>query len=248
MAAWEGAMPAPRAKSLQEQNMIASVLASAALFRGATPAQVAALAKLCRTLKGPRNDVIAARGAEPAGVGVLAYGTVKISLRHAERSERVLRLVQAGQTFGEAAVLLGRPNPYEVRALSDYQIVMVPAAAIYQLVDSDPRAARQILHSLAARALDLLAELESTSLQRGDQRLASYLVSLAGGPASNARLRNAALTVHLPATKTVIASRLDMKKETLSRLLRSLSDLGLIEVEQADITLLDPQRLAEIGS
>lgn len=45
--------------------------------------------------------------------------------------------------------------------------------------------------------------------------------------------------MRLPASKTLIASRLDMTKETFSRLLRSLSEQGLIRVARDEITLLD---------
>jgi len=106
------------------------------------------------------------------------------------------------------------------------------------------RAARQLLATVARRSLELLAELESSSLHHSAQRLAVYLGSLAESSNGNG---DGVRKVRLPETKTLIASRLDMKKETLSRLLRTLACRGLIEVNGADITLLDPAKLAEIA-
>ena len=51
--------------------------------------------------------------------------------------------------------------------------------------------------------------------------------------------------VSLPASKTVIASRLGFSKETLSRLLRKLVDQGVIESAHRQIAILDPERLAQ---
>jgi len=56
-----------------------------------------------------------------------------------------------------------------------------------------------------------------------------------------------AAQVRLPTTKTVIASQLGVTKETFSRLLRELAQLGLITVARREIALLDRDRLAEIA-
>ena len=49
--------------------------------------------------------------------------------------------------------------------------------------------------------------------------------------------------VSLPVSKTVVAGMLGVKKETLSRLLRDLSDRRLIAVSRREITILDRARL-----
>ena len=54
---------------------------------------------------------------------------------------------------------------------------------------------------------------------------------------------NAEARVQLPASKTVIAARLGVTKETLSRLLRQMGDEGLIAMAKRDITLRDRTRL-----
>jgi CRP-like cAMP-binding protein len=47
-------------------------------------------------------------------------------------------------------------------------------------------------------------------------------------------------------SKTVVAALVGVKKETLSRLLRDLSERRLIEVSRRDITILDREQLAGI--
>lgn len=231
-------------KAMRDQQLIVGVVAGTALLRGASPVQISAMARHCWTIEARRTDLIASLGERLPGVFALAYGTVKLAFRQADE-ERVVRLVQAGQTFGEATALLGRGAGYEARALTDCKVVVIPSTALFSLIDRDPRTARQVLHTLAQRYLDLVAELESVTMRRGAQRLASYLASLTEPCIRNGG-QNRACTVRLPASKTLIASRLDMKKETLSRLLRALADRGLIEVTQRDITILDPEGLAGV--
>ena len=222
----------------RDQRLVEAVLVNAGLFKGLAHAQVASLARQCWTIGASRGDVIAPRGRRLPGVLTIAYGSIKLSLRAPEGGERVLRLAAAGESFGEASALSGRVFPCEAQALCDSRLVVVPTAAVVALIERDARAARRVLDALAERNLALLDELQSSSLRRGSERLASFLDSLVGDAAAGN-----ACTVRLPASKTVIASRLNMKKETLSRLLRELSEQGLIRVAQRDIALLDRERL-----
>lgn len=231
----------PTARQHREQRLLEGAVQGLALFRGASAAQVAAIAGQCRTIQAARGALIAAHGERLPGIFAVASGTVKLALRHADGEERVLRLVQTAQTFGESTALLDRPSRYEASALTECRLLVIPPAVIFSLVEREPRAARHVIRTLAEQSFERLSDLEAASMRRGAQRLACYLDSLAEPVGDNGSFR-----VRLPATKTVIASRLDMKKETLSRLLRSLAEQGLIAVTQRDITILDRGRLSQI--
>jgi len=89
--------------------------------------------------------------------------------------------------------------------------------------------------------LELLSELEASLQQGGLQRLACYLHSLArpnGQPGP--------WIARLPVTKTTVAARLGVKKETLSRMLRELAVRGLIAVSGPEVAILDRVGLARL--
>ena len=50
--------------------------------------------------------------------------------------------------------------------------------------------------------------------------------------------------MRLPATKTTVAARLGVKKETLSRMLRQLAAGGVVQVAGREIAILDRAALA----
>ena len=227
---------------MRDLRFAEGVVSNLSLFSGISPRQLAAVAKHCWTLSARRGDTLISRDERLAGVYALAYGSVKLALRSADREERVLRLVGAGQTFGEAAALLGRASRYEARALVESRLIVIPSATIFSLLDRDPRFARNMVKRLAGRTLELLAELETATMRRGSQRLASYLDSLAKPDAAAG-----SCTVHLPVSKTLVAARLGVKKETLSRLLRQFADEGVIAVSRREIAILDRQRLAALA-
>lgn len=227
-----------------DRRLIHGVLGNTDLFRGVGPQQAAAIAAQCWSVEAKRSQPIVTKGARLPGLFAIAFGTVKLALRQGDSGQRVVRLVQAGQTFGEATAILGRVANFEAIAVTPCRLVVVPSAAILGLIDCDPRGARQLIFELAKRNLELLEEIESSSMRRTAQRLATYLASLAEPAGANG---SGVRKVRLPATKTLIASRLDMKKETLSRLLGRLARMGLIEVAGGDITLLDPERLGALA-
>jgi CRP-like cAMP-binding protein len=158
----------------------------------------------------------------------------------AGEQRRLIRLVSAGETFGKATALLGSPSSYDAVALADSKLIVIPSTAVMALMQREVPFARAMVTALARSNARLLGELEAATLQRSVQRLAGDLDSLADGSTGDC-------TVRLPVSKTVVAARLGVKKETLSRLLRELADDGVIAVAQRNIAILDRARLAQVA-
>jgi CRP/FNR family transcriptional regulator, dissimilatory nitrate respiration regulator len=233
--------PKTVANAALEQRLIQGLLPRVRIFWGVPASSLGSLMKQCWVLTAPRGTTLVERGARLPGVFALAYGSVKLGLGGEDDEARVVSLVSPGQTFGEAKALLGRVSRSEAVALADSKLVVVPSAAILALLDREPRFARALVFELAVRNIELLSEVESAT-QRGAQRLASYLAALAEGADGN----GGDCTVRLPVSKTLVAARLGLKKETLSRLLRSLAARGLIAVANREVRILDRPGLAAV--
>jgi CRP/FNR family transcriptional regulator, dissimilatory nitrate respiration regulator len=238
--------PRLTANAVLDVRLVQGLVPRLRIFRDVAPANLGPLMKQSWVMSAPRGTTIVERGARLPGIFGLAYGSVKLSLRGQDGEERVLQLVCAGQTFGEAKSLLGRPAHSEAIALADSKLVVIAASAVFTLMDREPRFARAVALLLAERTLEMLTEVESAML-RGAQRLASYLGALAGSPGGNGN-GNGGTVVRLPVSKTLVAARLGVKKETLSRLLRQFAAEGVIEVSRREISILDPDALAKLSS
>jgi CRP-like cAMP-binding protein len=227
----------------RDAQLVQGVVSRLKLFWGAAPPQIARIVQQCWTFPARPGDFVARRDERLPGVFAIAYGFVKLALREPQHEERVLRIVSTGQTFGESTALLGRTARYDALALSESKLIVIPSASILALIDREPPFARNLAKILAERNLELLEELEAATMKCGAQRLASYLHSLAQPAAPT----SGSCTVHLPVSKTVVAARLGLKKETLSRLFRQFSADGLIAVSRRDIEILDTKRLTELA-
>ena len=222
-------------------TVLEGVIANLPMFRQAPRQSLAELARHARSQQVSRGTAVCRRGDPMPGFYAVAYGMVKLALRTDAGEEKVLRLVGPGETFGEAVMFLEKPCPVDAVALADTLLVMLPAAPVFALLESDPRFARSLIASLSQRMHALVADVEASSLRGGLQRVAAYLDAHAESR------EDGVARVRLPTTKTVIASHLGVTKETFSRLLRELAQLGLIEVARREITLLDRAGLDEIA-
>jgi CRP-like cAMP-binding protein len=219
-------------------HLIKGVLEKLPLLEGVSQDAVRELTTQSILVRAGRGQVIVRRGECVASMYAVAYGSVKTRLQQARRDETVLALLGPGTTFGKTAVLLGRPSALDVVSLGDTMLVAVRAACVLALAERNLRFCRNLTRTLAERNQKLLDELEAGLLPSG-QRLAAYLDSIAQ-PAAEGD----ACAARLPVSKTLLAARLGIKKETLSRLLRQLVRGGLIEVSGRDITILDPRQLS----
>ena len=227
----------------REQRLIEAVVGKLKLFWGASPAQCAGVAARCWTLPLPRGGALVRRGERLPGLLALAYGSVKLRIPVNGTKERVIRIVAAGESFGESAALLGQAAPFEPVALASSKVVVIPPAAVFALIERDPRLARGAVLVLAERHLRLVEELHTRVPRRGVQRLASYLEALAEPIAGNGEFK-----ARLPGTKTLAAAQLGMSKETLSRLLRSLAARGVLRVSRREIAIVDRAALAALAA
>jgi CRP-like cAMP-binding protein len=218
-------------------------IAVAALFRGIKGSEVAALARSAGMRNYRRGATVFRRGERPDGVLVVAEGTLKLAVRGANGEQKVLALVEEGQVCAGALAFLDRPCALEASALTALTVVSVPAKAVFDAMHRDAVLARRVIEHLSHRVLSLIEEVERITVRRGLQRLAHYVESLTriGGP-------NGAHRVCLPATKTVIAAKLGIAKETLSRLLHELVERGVISVNRRELFILNRAGLAALAA
>jgi CRP/FNR family transcriptional regulator, dissimilatory nitrate respiration regulator len=225
-----------------DTRMIEGVLAGTPLFADLRPAHISLVAARAQAQKLRRGTTYCRQGEHLPGLLLVVSGSIMLALKRPEGGRRAVRLLGAKECFDVATALQSRPCPVDVVALADSLVVTVPAASLLRLLDLDARFARNLLQEVSGNYLGLLEELEVSVQQSAVQRLGTYLASLAqpnGTPHS--------WTAHLPISKTAIAERLGITKETMSRLLRELTTQGSIQVAGREITILDRDRLASAG-
>ncbi len=216
----------------------AGLLHDLPLFSRVGPEQLQPLAARTRSRRLARGALVFRQGDPAAAFFVVVEGVVKLAVLGDDGAEKVVEVIQPGESFGEAVMLLGQPYPVTAIALAPTRLLAVPLDAVDALLDGDPMFARRMLAGLAVRLHGMVRDVESYALRSGRQRVASYLVEHArpepGTPTH---------TVLLTTSKQVVASRLSLTPETFSRVLRELTRAGLVTVTGRRISVPDPAAL-----
>lgn len=219
------------------QPHVPSLLGGLPLFRDLDVEQVAYLASAARERCYGKGEVVFRIGDQPTGFFIVTAGLVKEACMSALGKERILELFDTSQSFGESALFLNAPYPYSAVALTNTRLLHVDKAAFFDVALSQPKLVSYLLQLLSKRTLVLLRDIESHVTHRHIQRTACYLIGRCDDSPANQ------VNITLPASKLVIASRLGMTPETLSRNLHDLVDAGLITVRGNRIRICNLARL-----
>jgi CRP-like cAMP-binding protein len=211
------------------------------LFNDLTPAELAKLAEGCQLRRLSRGDMVFRMGERCEEFHVVVTGQVKLFVLSPQGQEKVVEIISAGQSFGEAIMFTGRPYILSAQVLTDTLLLTVSQQAVFGEIERDPRFALKMLAGLSRRLHGLIHDVEAYALHSGLQRVIGYLLrdqAIEDCEAGDVR------TVSLPVSKATIASRLSLTPEYFSRVLHELEAQGLIQVDKREIRIVDAPRLA----
>lgn len=174
---------------------------------------------------------------EPShSVFILTEGWVKLFRITPCGSEAVVGVVTRGGSFGENEVLRSQPYGVGAEVVTDAEVVQIDAATLRGAVDEEPALSKSILGAALSQIDGLIDHVEQLKAHTGAQRIADFLLDLA--PVSEGPC-----VIILPYDKVLIAGRVGMKPESLSRAFTRLRGAG-VTVKRDKALIEDIDRLA----
>ena len=172
----------------------------------------------------------------------LRQGLLKLLRTSPDGAEKVIHIVHPEETFAEAVIFSEEASGYPVtcEALAPSEVIAIDGATMVGLLKASPDASLRMLSQLSRRLRWQVQEIENLTLHNATYRLVGYLLRLADDRGDGTA------TVRLSMPKHVLASRLNIQPETLSRIFARLSRDGLIEVQGLDVALLDAEALEQL--
>jgi len=221
-----------------------AAMRSCRLWRTASDAAVAALARAARVVDIGRGETLATEGDLADSFGVLVSGKARVFYLGADGKQLTFEELGVGDAPAAVAALAGGRYPANIEASTDGTIAWLDRAALYDLLASEPSVAQSLIASLASKVVNFTSVVQTLALDV-PSRLARYLFqrALASGEATAEGLR-----VDLGMTKSELASALGTVPETLSRAFARLRDDGIIDVQGRTVIVFDVGALARTGS
>lgn len=210
------------------------------LFSGLSEEDLEKIQAICTGLAFKKGEIIFQEGDRGEGFYIVQDGKVKVFKLSFEGKEQILHIYGPGHTFGEVPVFQGKSFPASSMALEPSKILFLPRNRFVELIAQAPALAMNMLADLSRRLRAFTVQIEALSLKEVPARLAAYLLTLSREQKNTAR-------VTLPVSKAQLSNLIGTTPETVSRVLKKMSDLDLIRVRAKDILIRDVQGLSDLA-
>jgi CRP-like cAMP-binding protein len=165
-------------------------------------------------------------------VGVID-GLVKLSATTAEGKLTTLAGVTSGAWFGEGSMLKSEPRRYDVLALRDCRVALMPRATFNWLLETSITFNRFLLVQLNERLAHFIATVEYDRLLDPDARVARCLASFFNP------VLYPGVGPQLAISQEEIGYLSGVSRQRVNQALQVLEKAGLLRVEYGAITVLD---------
>ena len=135
--------------------------------------------------------------------------------------EAVIGVFTRGESFAEVAAPAREDYPANAPAVTDTRLATFPVDGLARRIAEDPQIALAMLASVFRQVRRLVDEIEQMKGLSGIQRVAEFLIA-------QCTVDEGACAIRLPYEKSLLASKLGMKAEPLSRVFQRLREHGVV--------------------
>ena len=185
-----------------------------------------------------KGEILFHRGDQAHDFFYVESGQIELSVISADGQKKVIEVLPHGRTFAEAIVFMQEGRyPVTAEALSDSVLYRISNDRYRALLKGNTNACMRLLSDVCRHLHERVREIERLTVQNARSRLSSYLIDHVTD------VNDDEATVRLDLPKHVIASRLSITPETLSRLLRAMTEDGILTVDDRVIFVHSLARL-----
>ena len=213
-------------------------LAGLDLFHGCAPETTEAVLASARMQDYPAHAEVVREGDPADYLHALVSGLVQVVAQDAGH-ETTISVLEPPSAFIMAAVYLDRPYLQAARTLAPTRVLLLAAEPLRKLTRTDINLSNNVAHELAQAYRMAARELKNQKLRPGLQRLANWLVRRDIETGEMGRFA-------IPFDKKVLAAKLGMAPEVLSRSFLTLSKYGVV-VQGHDVEIRDMKSLMRLA-
>ena len=186
------------------------------------------------------HEILFRQGDPATAFFIVIDGWIKLYRITLSGEETVVNVLTRGGSYAESHALTGACYPATAEAVSNSRVVRIPANHVVRCIRESPDIALAMIASASHHLHDLVQQIEQLKAQSGVQRVAEFLASLVP-------VESGSCDIALPYDKLLIAARLGLKPESLSRTFAKLRSVG-VAVHASHVAVTDIGRLRQIAS
>jgi CRP-like cAMP-binding protein len=171
---------------------------------------------------------------------IVIDGWVKLYRTSLYGADTVIEMSTKGQSFAEVDAFTSGRYFAAAEAVSEVRVARIPADHVVQCIRRNPDIGLAMIASASRRMHHLIQDVEQLKTQSGVQRVAEFIASLAVAEQGHC-------AVALPYDKVLIAGRLGLTPESLSRAFARLRSIGVV-VDAAQVKVKDVATLRRVAN
>jgi CRP-like cAMP-binding protein len=206
------------------------------LFAGLSEAQLERVAGRALRQRFPRGHTIFNRGDPGDRAYIIVEGAVDLVIDSPDGRELILSRLEAGEHFGEMALVDDLRRSAAARAASSTELVVVLRQAFLEALDEQPEMAREIIRSLVQRLRAADEKIEAFAYLDAGGRIARVVMELDRGRNQTLQVSHEELS-HMAATS----------RQTTTRVLGEWEEQGYVELARRGILVKDPVALSALA-
>jgi len=210
------------------------LLKKVSLFEKMTDEQLEQLLSIARRQTFPANTVLFHENDPGATFYVILKGSVKIFKRSARGEEKVLTLLQAGDSFGELALIDGRPRSASAATLEPTSVLAIAEQPFHNLLRNHYEMTRKIMAELCQRLRDTNQHVHDLTFLDSRTRVIKNLILLAN---RHGQRSGNIITIRMPLNYDELAQMAGVQKHVLAEVLRDVEDRGILRLAPNEYTL-----------
>ena len=222
-----------------DQNEI-SLVRKTPLFGGLSPELLKGMLTRATVRATNRGEMLFMQGDPVLACFVVLHGWIKLYRLTPGGEEAVVAVLTRGQSFAEGAAFVQGRYPVSAEAVTDGRLLSMPSRDLLAQIRQNPEIGLAMLASTSLHLHALVRQIEQLKAHTGIERVAEFLLSLCP-------TEQGGCSLELPYDKMLIAGRLGMKPESLSRAFARLRELG-VKIEHNIATISDLDRLRRYAS
>ena len=178
---------------------------------------------------------------------IVKSGAFRVTREHSDGRAITLATLGPGEIFGELAMLDGDQRSASAEALSDGELLALPAGDVRALLSRHPEIALKLVAGLVRRLRAANVRISRQSFQTVPSRVAGILAQLSREaqevPDGNGAEANGTAEVTIRMNQTDLAQLAGTSRESVSRFLAELERAGVVRSGRGRVTVLDPPKL-----
>jgi len=200
-------------------------LKSVNIFSDLSESELNSIQEICKTRKYPKNSMIILEEEMGDVVFIVMSGTVKITRVNDEGKEVILAMLGSGEVFGEMAILDGESRSANALSQENCEVVTINREDFLNLLRTNNKVSLNLMTEFAIRLRKSDQQIEALSLDDAEHRIGVSILNLAE---ELGVIRQGIVTVENLPYQQDIANMAGTSRETVSRVMKTFEDRGLI--------------------